>query len=369
MRQDANDMAVEITVLSGLGAKAPAAILVETPRARLLLDAGGALDPGTPCEWVSELERRGWPDAILLSHDHIDHVGSVAALPWDIALYCTHEAARALPPGRPWRPLSSRGEQTIAGVAVTTGQAGHSLDGVWLHLALGQGIFYSGDACLESAVFPFDLPPPAAIALLDASYGRYDRSLGEAQATMARRLEHPTVMPVPASGRAAEIALWFADHAGSDGTAGLALDNGCRRALERLLALPATLRRPGIDARLCELLAAPTADAPRLMLVADDGRRDTWPGFRTLHSGYLTPNRQRQVASGEADWQRWNVHPRRSDIRVLMNRLGARELWPLFTDLTPDWSQEFVLSCPAQARVAAGAHPHSPRTETSNAAG
>ena len=353
MTQITSEEQVEITVLSGLGAKAPAAILIETAKARLLLDAGGPLDPGAACEWVNDLERRGWPDAILLSHDHPDHVGSLTQLPSDIPLYCTSETARALPAGRRWRALASRGEQRIAGVRVTTGQAGHSLDGVWLHLALGQGIFYSGDTCLESAVFPFDPPPPAATALLDASYGRYDQSLAAAQAAMADHLERPTVMPVPASGRAAEIALWFIDnqestHGNAEGATRLALDDGCRQALTRLLALPATLRRPGIDARLRELLTAPPPAAPHLLLVDDDGHRNTWPGYHTLHSGYLTPPRRRQVAAGEAAWRRWNVHPRLTDITTLMSMLQARELWPLFTELTPEWQQDFPLSPPAR---------------------
>ncbi|WP_084155921.1 MBL fold metallo-hydrolase [Halomonas halocynthiae] len=375
MKQTTREEPVKITVLSGLGAKAPAAILIETTKVRLLLDAGGPLDPGTACEWVSDLERRGWPDAILISHDHPDHTGSLAQLPSDIPLYCTSETARALPAGRRWRALASRGEQRIAGVRVTTGQAGHSLDGVWLHLALGQGIFYSGDTCLESAVFPFDPPPTAAIALLDTSYGRYDQSLAAAQAAMTDHLKHPTVMPVPASGRAAEIALWFIDnsestHVGDENLTRLALDEGCHQALARLLALPDTLRRPGIDARLRELLTVPPSATPHLLLVDDDGLRNTWPGFHTLHSGYLTPSRRRQVAAGEATWQRWNVHPRLTDITTLMNLLQAQELWPLFTELTPEWQRDFPLSPPAQklAMVTPTRALH-PTSEVCNAAG
>lgn len=375
MTQISSDEHVEITILSGLGAKAPAAILIETDKVRLLLDAGGPLDPGATCEWVSDLEHRGWPDAILISHDHLDHVGSLPQLPHEIPLYCTSEAARALPAGRRWRALASRGEQRIAGVCVTTGQAGHSLDGVWLHLALGQGIFYSGDICLESAVFPFDPPPPATVALLDASYGRYDQPLAAAQTAIADHLKHPTVMPVPASGRAAEIALWLIDnqestHADGERLTRLALDDGCRQALTRLLALPATLRRPGIDAKLRELLTTPPSNAPHLLLVDDDGHRNTWPGFHTLHSGYLTPSRRRQVATGKATWRRWNVHPRLTDITTLMGMLKAQELWPLFTELTPEWQQDFPLSPAArELAMATPARCLRPTSEVCDAAG
>lgn len=134
-------MSVRVEVLSGLGDKAPAAILVEADGRRLLLDAGGALHPDQSMAWVDGLD----VDAVLISHDHIDHIGGVSALPAELPLYCTGEVAAALPSGREWRALPERGQCRIAGIPVTTGQAGHSLGGVWLHLGVDGGVFYSGD--------------------------------------------------------------------------------------------------------------------------------------------------------------------------------------------------------------------------------
>lgn len=293
-------MSLRIEVLSGLGEKAPAAILVEAEGRRLLLDAGGALHPGQSSEWAKGLD----VDAVLISHDHVDHIGGVAALPAELPLYCTAPVAAALPQGREWRPLPARGECRIAGITVTTGQAGHSLGGVWLHLGVGQGVYYSGDACLESLLFPFDEPPPACVALLDASYGLYDVPQAQCRDALAQQLSEPRVMPVPASGRALEMALWLdamAPRLGIDWN----LDDACRVGLERLLCLPATLRRVEHDAAIRRLLEASHSTSPRLWLVEDcDDDPDDWPIHRLLHTGYLTPDdsvsAQRVRSTGDA---------------------------------------------------------------------
>ncbi|SDK24760.1 MBL fold metallo-hydrolase [Billgrantia gudaonensis] len=320
-------MSPRIEVLSGLGDKSPAAILVEAEGKRLLLDAGGALHSGQSTAWVDGLD----VDAVLISHDHFDHIGAVAELPAELPLYCTAVVAAALPGGREWRALPERGQCRIEGIPVTTGHAGHSLGGVWLHLGIGSGVFYSGDACLESQLFPFDMPPPARIALLDASYGRYDTPQAQCRAAIARSLTGPRVLPVPLSGRGLEMALWLDAHAERLGIA-WNLDAACRQALEQLLRLPGSLRRDAHDATIRRLLDAPRVGSPELWLVEDcDDDPQDWPEHRLLHTGYLTPRRQRQKADGEVDWLRWNVHLRLTHMRGLTNRLGAERVIPLFT--------------------------------------
>jgi len=48
--------------------------------------------------------------------------------------------------------------------------------GVWLHLNYwGRGLFYSGDFSLESTFISFHYAAESQQALLDASYGLYDK--------------------------------------------------------------------------------------------------------------------------------------------------------------------------------------------------
>ncbi|WP_447044495.1 MBL fold metallo-hydrolase [Vreelandella sp. H-I2] len=323
-------MSVTIEILSGLGAKGPAAIVVEAQGKRLLLDAGGALHPGDTITWVRQLD----VDAVLISHDHIDHIGGVAELAEDVPLYCTPLVAKALPPNRAWRPLPERGTLEVEGITVTTGQAGHSLGGVWLHLAVEDGIFYSGDACFESQLFPFDTPPPARVALLDASYGSYDQPQAYCVQAISERLDQSLAFPVPETGRALEMALWLAEEADRRQLT-LAIDPVIRDNLAALLALPATLRRPGLDHSIRSLLARRNACPPTLMLMCD--RSDTpeqWPDHHLLHTGYLTPDRRAELAAGKISWQRWNVHLRASHLVALADQLGAAQVVPLFTSLS-----------------------------------
>ncbi|BCB59983.1 MULTISPECIES: MBL fold metallo-hydrolase [Halomonadaceae] len=325
-------MSATIQILSGLGDKGPAAIVVEAQGKRLLLDAGGALHPGEPVTWAQGLA----VDAVLISHDHVDHIGGVVELPAQIPLYCTPLVAKTLPPQRAWQPLPYRGRLDVEGIAVTTGQAGHSLGGVWLHLDDAGGIFYSGDACFESRLFPFDAPPPAHTALLDASYGRYDQPQAQCIHAIGKALDHPLVLPVPETGRALEMALWLSEEADQRHLP-LAIDPIIRDNLAALLALPNDLRRKGLDAAIQALLQRPNARHPALWLVSDrDDDPPDWPHHRLLHTGYLTPQRRQQLAAGEVLWQRWNVHLRASHLVALAHQLQAVQVAPLFTPLHAD---------------------------------
>lgn len=327
-------MSATITCLGGFGGKGAAAILVEAAGKRLLLDAGGALHPGETLAWAQHLDEQALDvDAVLISHDHIDHIGGVDKLALSIPIYCTPLVAQALPPGRVWHALPERGRCQVAGVTVTTGQAGHSLGGVWLHLAVAGGIFYSGDACFESRVYPLDSPPPARLALLDASYGAYDTPQHDCLTAIETHLKHPLALPVPASGRALEMALWLGEEADRR-CLGLAIAPVIRAHLAILLTLPETLRRPGVTAAIETLLARPDAPHPSLYLFDDnDDTAAMWPQHRLLHTGYLTPARCVELAAGQIFWQRWNVHLRASHLVALADDLGADVVVPLFTSL------------------------------------
>ncbi|UTW11643.1 MBL fold metallo-hydrolase [Marinobacterium rhizophilum] len=338
-------MNASIEILSGLNAKAPAAILVKAQGRCLLLDAGGALEAGADSGWaLPQL-----PDAVLLTHDHVDHCAALHQVPAQVPVYATAPVAASLQTERDIRLLPLNGTLDIAGIKVTTGQAGHSLGGVWLHLAIGDGVFYSGDFSLESTLFAFDAPPVAGLALLDASYGLYDADQPACRAALEPWLEQPLLLPVPPSGRALEMALWLNDRPGCRWT----LDSACRQQLERLHRLPAALLQPGVSARLARLTPEPFGDDVPVILAANPdgvggeaGRLiEAQPWRAVLYTGYMPSVAQDQVERGRAHWQRWNVHPRLGDVLHLAKTLQARRVVPLFSRLDPRAAWQQALGC------------------------
>ncbi len=337
-------MTLSIRVLSGFGGKAPAAVRVSHGGRRLLLDAGGPLYAGQRCDWYRDLD----VDAVVLSHDHFDHVGAVAHLPPELPVYCTPVVARALPPGRHWHALPYRGRCEIAGVEVTTGLAGHSLGGVWIHLGIGDGVFYSGDASLESLLFPFDLPPPASTLLLDASYGLYDGLQADCRAALARRLNGPVLLPAPASGRALELALWL-HRLGAERALSYALDETCEAWLAALAELPEALCRPAARSAMSVVTTECAREPADVLVVADESTPETqdwvarYPGRQVIHTGYRPPGVRDEAPERGADGVRWNVHPRARDLAYLARRLSARRVVPLFSAMEPASSWRALL--------------------------
>lgn len=336
-------MSTRIQILSGFDAKAPAAILISTPKVRLLLDAGGPLQADQPCDWFAGIEA----DALILSHDHVDHIGSVGQLP-SMPVYATAPVATQLPEGCLHRLLPAQGDIDIGGIRLRCGRAGHSLGGVWLHLELAGGLFYSGDFSLESQLYPFDVPPPAATALLDASYGSYQTPQQHCLETLQALFAEPCLFPVPPSGRAIEMALWF----DALGLTSWSMDNACYQALLTLLQQPAGLFASGTYARLQQLAMHYRGfdDQAQLLLAADPeglsgeaGRLIADPGCRhqVIYTGYLPPAAQAAVEDGRARFARWNVHPRQQDVLWLAEQLQARRVMPLFTPLQrPHWQAQ-----------------------------
>lgn len=340
-------MTISIDVISGLNSKAPAAILVTTAQQRILLDAGGALEPG------AEL----WPvpdnlDAVLLSHDHVDHIAGLDRLSPTIPVYCTAITAQALPPGRDIRLIPVRGQFSLGDITVTSGSCGHALGGVWFHLNVAGGIFYSGDFSMESAIFHFDTPPPAQVALLDMSYGLYDVAQSAQWDKLQTLFSLPTLCPVPPSGRAVELALLLARAGHLD----FALDAPCRDMLRQMVEHNDGSLRQDVERELAQLMNALPSFSPQAHVVfaADPDGQSGMAGelrargdfhHRTLFTGHLNSAARQQWQNGEVDFCRWNVHPTLSSLQALVAVLGCRKVFPLFTPVDDIGRWQHALQC------------------------
>lgn len=340
-------MNFRIEIISGLNQKAPAAILLSTPSQRILLDAGGALDTESD-DWAVPDNL----DAVLLSHDHIDHIAGLCRLPPHVPVYCSAVTARSLPAHRSVQVIAVRGQFRLGELTVTTGSCGHAYGGVWFHFDVPGGLFYSGDISMESALFRFDPPPRAEIALVDASYGLYDTPQSQQRAHVAAYLRQPTLCPVPPSGRAVEIALLEAQA----GRLAMALDDDCLAMLAAMAEYDDGSLQTGVQAGLRALrqqLPPFSVTAPLILAADPDGQTGmagalrAQPDFyhRTLFTGHMNPRARQQWQSGEVDFCRWNVHPTRRCLQRLVMMLGCHALAPLFTPLDDVSRWQQALGC------------------------
>jgi Cft2 family RNA processing exonuclease len=190
-----------LQLVSGVGAKGPACFVVEAGGRRLMLDLGEGPPPGL----LPDVDRLGPVDAVVLSHGHKDHVGGLSLLPklGNPPVYATETVARGLPKDLTIRPLPLSGGGAVLGIAVETGRNGHAPGGIWLRFGIGDGLLYTGDVCSESILYAYDPPATAAAtALIDCSYGNYQRPLAECWAAIAPFVERgPVLLPAPANGR------------------------------------------------------------------------------------------------------------------------------------------------------------------------
>lgn len=340
-------MTITVEILSGLHRKAPAAILLTAGSQRILMDAGSGLEcDDAPWTLPSDL------DAVLISHDHVDHIGGLSRLPAGTPVYCTAVTARALPSHLTLHTVPVRGTFSLGEWTVTTGSSGHAYGGIWFHIDVPGGLFYSGDISLESTFFHFDIPPAAQLALIDASYGLYDTPLSQQQDAFLSALPQPMLCPVPPSGRTAEMALLAFKHP----AVSLTFDEDCRSALTEMARHNDGTLTPDCQPALNEVLAtSPTLDPTRTLIFAADPDGDTGtagalraqPRFthRVVFTGHMTAHAHQQWQNGELEFYRWNVHPTRQGLQQLMGYLGCKRCVPLFTSLHDlvQWQQ--ALGC------------------------
>lgn len=331
---------MHVTILSGLAAKGPAAVLVETGGRRLLLDLGRGPEPGAEVP----LAGVGPVDALLLSHGHVDHAGALDRLGelGNPPVWATAElrALYDLPPGGTL-PLS--GTADVGGIPIRTGRAGHAPGGVWLHLGVGEGLLYTGDLFDRSGVWAFDPPPSAATLLLDASYGLDPTPREARRAALLAMLDRRRVLlPAPTDGRGPELALavWRASRRAPQ------LCPVTRAEIDRLLGLARASLRSGAVRPLADLVRVAPAwrEDPEGVVIAAGAKLERGPAAelarrwadrddaRIVLTGHVPRGfpAHALLSSGRAVWRRWPVHPDRATLERLVAAVRPRLLVPLF---------------------------------------
>ncbi len=331
-----------LTTISGLGAKGPACFLLETGHARLLLDLGYGPAPG---QWP-DVGEVGRVDALLLSHGHRDHAGALKLAPQvgNPPLHATAAVLARLGRIDEGKVLPLRGEADICGIKVRTGRNGHAPGGVWLHFDVGDGFLYTGDYGVESPIYAFDEPPPAATMVLDASYGDYAGSIKDCAARLAPVFaRRAALVPVPPDGRGPELAY----HVVAEHKFMPCLGTDLRASIECMAGTERDSLRPGVADELLRIAReAPSITGPQGILLtgradASDGeaaglaaRSERESGPEIVFTGYFPPGSpaQRLIDSGRACYIRWNAHPRLSDNAALARSVKAKTIVPAFGD-------------------------------------
>jgi Cft2 family RNA processing exonuclease len=329
-----------VRAISGLGGKAPACFLLEAGGARLLLDLGEG-----PCKGqFPDLSGVGPVDALLITHGHVDHAGGLrlrGAL-GNPPVHATSSVLAALGEGFETHPLPLRGEAEVAGLRVRTGRNGHAPGGVWLHFDVAGGVLYQGDIAVNSLLYAFDPPPPAAVAIVDAAYGDYSRPLAACFDALAPMLDGPPVLlPAPAAGRGPEMALAIL----RSGRPAPALDEAHRKVIARLVGADRdSVHADTLDDLSALLDSAPPIDGPEGVMIAANAPCDAGTSAELVEAwkDALTPEivitghaeaetpAGRLLACARARFCRWNVHATIEEQAALIGAIGARTVLPAF---------------------------------------
>ncbi len=334
-----------LRLISGAGKQGPACFVLEAQGKRLVLDLGEGPPPGL----FPDVALATPADALILSHGHKDHIGGLSLLGQlgNPPVYATEIVARSLPGEIRTATLPIRGTTEVLGIPLETGRNGHAPGGVWLHFGVGDGFLYTGDYSTESALYGYDPPTrPAGTALIDCSYGDYDRALTACWSELAAHLgKGPLLLPVPANGRGPEIALELMRHGFRD----IFIDDAMAKALRQLGREAGISLREGLAAEIRQLVEVtrPIDGARGVMLAASaDGTSGAssrlLPAFEhssevaILFTGYINPNTpaERLAQNGRAQRMRWNIHPRFCDTQALARTVRARTIIPAFCDRT-----------------------------------
>jgi Cft2 family RNA processing exonuclease len=202
---------------------------------------------------------------------------------------------------------------------------------------------------LVDGIDPYAYDPPtkpAATALVDCSYGDYDRPIGECWSALEPLAERgPLLLPVPANGRGPEIALEFLRYGRTD----IYVDDDMNRVLRRLCTTDTASARDYVDDDLKALAVTtrPIEMAQGVMIAGSaDGTSGASQGLLAqwehasapaiVFTGYRAPDTpaDRLIKSGRAQFLRWNVHPRLANVVALVHEVKAKTVIPAFCDHT-----------------------------------
>lgn len=315
-----------LTAISGLGRKSAAIFLLEHSGRRLLFDLGAGLEAGER----PDLSRAGRIDAVLLSHAHIDHCGSLDRLEelGNPPVFATAETLRQLPGTCPAgaHHLPLHGVTQVLGLPLQTGQSGHAPGGIWLHMPTEAGGFlYTGDFSTEARALPFTPFPKAETVLADASYGDRDDTLTDQVERIAEAARAGAVLPTPAAGRGPDMvealqARGLTVHA----CAGIAAEMRAFRGKP----VPVVGARDALPDQVIVAVGA-VAESGLPATLLEQGK------FQLIFSSHLPCSSPAHVAvsAGRARWMPWNVHPRLCDLLAMAEHCEARQVIPAFTDL------------------------------------
>ncbi|WBU62057.1 MBL fold metallo-hydrolase [Paracoccus albus] len=353
---------MRVQALGGFDAKGPACFMVDTGRARLLLDMGKGPDAGRR----PDLSGIGRVDAVLISHGHADHVGSLDLLDriGSPPVYAT-APTRALaetPALRDAQDLPIRGD--IAGVSVETGLAGHAPGAVWMRVGGPGGLVYSGDYAEGTGLFPSAALPRAHTAILDCSYGvEPDHLTTQIAALMQLAVDGPCLLPAPPAGRGLEIALALLDSGRR-----VSICDQIRQVGKVMLSHGDWLGSTGVSDldRLLNNAGRLEPDSPMqgIMVAAGAncgsglseklGPRALSAGVPIIFTGHLSQGSPAYdwVREGRATQVRWNVHPDRATLETLLSQTAAKIVIPAFA--TAAHRQSLSAAFPAVSWAAQG---------------
>lgn len=258
-------------------------------------------------------------------------------------------AGGALP--APLFPLPMEGTTEIAGLIIETGPAGHAPGAVWIRIGGEDGLLYTGDCSAESILFPHRTPPCAAALVFDASYGIYDEPLEIAAARLLSLSHEPLLLPAPAGGRGLEMGIVLSE-AGANvalcpahvKVASTLMDDGNLgpHEAERLSSFLNNAHRLDREslARGVMIAAKPNAQGGVAARLAE--RFAASGEARIVFTGHLAAGTPAQalVQAGKAEFVRWNVHPRLTELATLMESVRPQIAMPAFVERTSRGAEE-----------------------------